>query len=270
MFRKRKRPTPHFKIPPPYNPIAGEQANLRQDGLSPFCAMMQVAATDSYDEYVICRGYDVRILKFIDYVEGDADKPGISVAKPFGKRRPGAYEVGEIYPAFLPTQGNTEYSGFREVTFVPPSPTTVGWRVGQNPGKVTGGGAYGGQPEALSDEIEILFDHNGKAVNWMLIDSARIRRSWIGYLFESYSGVVTGMWVVPTLPLDGELPPFSRVYVYNIYKWNFGQIGATIRVEEDRVNNRWIALQQEYVCPTGGTYVPTPPPVDSGTESGEE
>jgi len=94
------------------------------------------------------------------------------------------------------------------------------------------------------------------------------RRHWIGYLFESYNGVVTGMWVVPTLPLDGNLPPYSRVYVYNIYKWNFGLIGATIRVEEDRVNNRWIALQQEYTCPTSGSSPVTPPPAESGLEDG--
>jgi hypothetical protein len=86
MFRKHRRPTPHFRVPNPFNPIAGDQANLRQDGTSPFCAMMQVASDDTYDDYVICRGFDPRILRFIDYAEGDANKPGISVAKPFGKR----------------------------------------------------------------------------------------------------------------------------------------------------------------------------------------
>lgn len=170
MFRKRRRATPHFKIPPPYNPIAGEQANLRQDGLSPFCAMMQIAADDIYANHVICRGFDLRILRFIDYVAGDPLKPGISVAKPFGKRLVGTYEIGEVYPAFLPTQGNTEFSGFRQVTFVPPSPTSADWRVGQNPGVVTGG-LEGGQPSSLGDEIAILYDHNGKVVNWLLIDS---------------------------------------------------------------------------------------------------
>lgn len=265
MFRKRRRPTPQFKIPPPYNPIAGEQANLRQDGISPFCAMVQVAAEDTYDDYLICRGFDTRILKFINLM---------SVAKPFGNRRKGTYEIGEIYQALLPTQGNTEFTDFRQVTYTPPSPVGVKWRVGQNPGKVVNngelpGGPYGGHPKELSDEIQIMYDHNEKVVNWMLVDSAR-RRNWIGYLYESYRGVVTGMWVVPSVKLDGQLPPFSRVYVYNIYKWNFGLIGATIRVEEDKVNNRWIALQQEYVCPTGAVIsLPTPPPTESGTESGE-
>jgi hypothetical protein len=67
--------------------------------------MMQVAADDTYDDYVICRGFDPRILKFVDYASGDANKPGISVAKPFGKRTTGTYEIGEIYPAFLPNAG---------------------------------------------------------------------------------------------------------------------------------------------------------------------
>lgn len=157
----------------PYNPIAGDQANLRQEGTSPFCAMFQVAAADTYDDYVICRGFDPRILKFIDYAEGDSDKPGVSVAKPFGKRKPDTYEVGEVYPAFLPTQGNAGFADFRQVVYTPPSPTAVKWRVGQNPGVVTGGGLEGGQPEELSDEIGILSDHNGKVVNWLLIDSKR-------------------------------------------------------------------------------------------------
>lgn len=170
MFRKRRRPTPHFKVPSPYNPIHGDHAQLRQDGTSPFCAMMQVAAEDTYDDYVICRGFDTRILRFIDYAEGDENKPGISVAKPFGKRTAGTYEIGEIYPAFLPTQGNAGYSDFRQVIFTPPSPSAVDWRVGQNPGVVTGG-LEGGQPEGLSDTIGILYDHNEKVVNWLLIDS---------------------------------------------------------------------------------------------------
>lgn len=171
MFRKRRRPTPGFKIPSPFNPMQGGQANLRQDGTSPYCAMMQIAAEDTYDDYVICRGFDTRILRFVDYAEGDPNKPGISVAKPFGKRRAGEYQIAEVYPALLPVQGNDVYAGFRQGVFTPPSPTAVHWRVGQNPGVVTGG-LDGGQPDDLSDTIGILRDHNEKAVNWLLIDAA--------------------------------------------------------------------------------------------------
>ena len=161
MFRKRRRPTPGYKIPPPFNPIHGDNANLRQDGVSPFCAMVQVMEEDTHDNYVVCRGFDPRILRFME---------NISVAKPFGKRTPGTYQVGEVYPAFLPTQGNANFMDFRQVTYMPPSPNDVLWRVGQNPG-VAVGGLDGGQPENLAGEIEILYDDNGKVINWLLIDS---------------------------------------------------------------------------------------------------
>ena len=85
-FRKRRRPTPHFKIPSPFNPITGGFGELEVEGVYPYCAMMQVAADDTYDDYVVCRGFDTRILKFVDYEEGSSEKPGISVAKPFGDR----------------------------------------------------------------------------------------------------------------------------------------------------------------------------------------
>lgn len=188
----------------PFNPIQGENANLRQDGVSPFCVMMQVAAEDTYEDYVICRGFDTRILKFIDYAEGDDSKPGISVAKPFGKRITDTYEIGEIYPALLPTQGNADFTDFRQVTYVPPSPVDVNWRVGQNPGVVSGGGANGGQPEGLSDTIEILYDHNGKVVNWLLIDSGGGDGSIEGPIYSAAPGLYT-MLVIATTPSSSRL-----------------------------------------------------------------
>lgn len=168
-FRKRRVATPGFGHTP-WNPIQGGHANLRQEGTFPYCAMMQVAAEDTYDDYVICRGFDPRILKFIDYEGGNADKPGISVAKPFGNRVVGRYHIAEVYPALLPTQGNAGFADFRQVVYMPPSPIDVDWRVGQNPGVVSGGLA-GGQPSSLGDNIEILRDHNDKVINWLLLDS---------------------------------------------------------------------------------------------------
>lgn len=197
MFRKRKVATPGFGHTP-YNPIAGDQANLRQSGTAPFCAMMQVAAEDTYDDYVICRGFDPRILKFIDYAAGDSNKPGISVAKPFGKRTAGTYQIAEIYPAFLPTQGNAGFADFRQVVFTPPSPSAVNWRVGQNPGTCSTG-LEGGQPDDLSDEIAILYDHNEKAVNWLLIDSRGGSGSKI--FFEVDSAATAGA----TSPYNGNM-----------------------------------------------------------------
>lgn len=218
MFRKRRRPTPHFKIPSPYNAIAGGHANLRQEGTSPFCAMMQVAAEDTYDDYVICRGFDPRVLRFIDYAEGDPDKPGISVAKPYGKRTAGTYEIAEVYPALLPTQGNAQISDFRQVVFTPPSPTEVNWRVGQNPGVVSGG-LDGGQPANLTETIGILYDHNGKAVNWLLIDGGS------GEL-GSLTGVVTAIGTATS----GDFNGLSYADVTVIEATNPNLIGTTERV----------------------------------------
>lgn len=141
--------------------------------------MMQVMEEDTYDNYVICRGFDPRILRFMN---------NISVAKPFGKRNPDTYKVGEIYPAFLPTQGNTNFMDFRNVTYVPPSPGNVLWRVGQNPG-VAVGGLDGGQPENLDGQIEILYDHNGKVINWLLIDAPKTGGSVEGPLETAEGGI---------------------------------------------------------------------------------
>ena len=164
MFRKRRRPTPGFGIPPPYNPIAGAHADLSISGVHPYCAMMQVAAVDQYADYVICRGFDPRILKFVDYEPDNSDKPGISVAKPFGNRVPCYYQVGQVFPAVLPTQGLVSEAGSPGTyNAVPPSPAEVDWRVGQNPG--TAPESCFGQPQELTDVILEMKDHDGKFVN---------------------------------------------------------------------------------------------------------
>ena len=165
--KKRRRPTPEFGVPPPFKPTTGTHATLRVEGIHPYCAMMQVAAADTYEDYLVCRGFDPRILKFIDYAAGDPDKLGISVAKPFGNRTVSKYTVGEVYPAFLPTQGAVGEG--KAENYVPPSPTAVDWRVGQNAGTAPTSNP-GGQPTALVDTIEELVDHNGVNVQWLLID----------------------------------------------------------------------------------------------------
>lgn len=142
MFRKRKNPTPHFRMPPPYQPVTGEEAPLRDFGDFPHCAMMQVATTDSEPDYVVCRGYDTRIKRYIDY------PPGVPVAKPYGARTAYRYTIGQIFPAFLPL-----------------------WEIGQNPGTVEAGGYEpGGHPSDLDADIEHLKDSDDKYVNWMLVD----------------------------------------------------------------------------------------------------
>ena len=77
-------------------------------------------------------------------------------------------------------------------------------------------------------------------------DSTTLRRNWLGTLTLGYNGVVGGFWVTPTKALDGLLPSGAQ-WVHNIYKWDYGAMGAVVRVEQD--GNRWIPLQQEYTCP---------------------
>jgi hypothetical protein len=119
-------------------------------GIFPYCAMMQIAAEDTRNDYVLCRGFDVRDNRFVDY------PPGIPVGKPFGKRTPGVYEIAQIYPAVLPLQTDCSV------------PSTVPWRVGQNPGVAA---TTQGHPADLNETVGILYDDNGNVINWMLVDS---------------------------------------------------------------------------------------------------
>lgn len=155
MFRKRRQPTPGFKIPPPYEPLEGIRAPLKTEGVFPYCAMYQVAEEDTETDYVLCRGFDVRINKFIDYEKDNPDKPGIAVAKPFGSRGSGKYKIGQIFPACLPLQTTN------------PSPADVDWRVGQNPGVAE---TTTGHPADLDEAVEELSTDEGKFINWMFID----------------------------------------------------------------------------------------------------
>jgi hypothetical protein len=149
-IRKRRQPTPHFKLPPPYQPITGERAGLLVRGQYPYCAMMQVAADDEHDDYVICRGYDPRIRRFIEYDSEDEDKPGIPVAKPYGNRIAGQYTVGHVFPAVLPLT-----------------------KFGQNSGVAA---TSQGQPADLDEELEILYTDDSKPINWLLLDNPVLRR----------------------------------------------------------------------------------------------
>jgi len=160
--KKRRRPTPEFGIPYPVHPIGAGYADLAAQGLFPYCAMMQVAKEDVHQDYVICRGFDIRMRKFIDYEEDNDDKPGIPVAKPYGKRVKHVYQIGQVFGAFLPTQGPRDW--------VCPSPADVDWRVGQNPGVAE---TTPGHPADLDEAInEMMTDDETKYVNWMLIDTA--------------------------------------------------------------------------------------------------
>ncbi len=205
-YRHKRRPTPGFGIGSPFNPTTGEYAKLQGEGVNPYCAMVQVAAEDDKEDYVICRGFDPRIRKFIDYEEGNDDKPGISVAKPYGRRSTGAYSVGQVFPAFLPTQGTLDYT--------PPSPTAVLWRVGQNPGFVVEA-PEGGHPEDLDDEISTLTDDNDKEVNWLLIGGTQDAAVVHGKAQHNWESNTSDPRVsVKTCDRDGDNETGEAYYVY--------------------------------------------------------
>ncbi len=152
-IRKRKPPTPAFRLPPPFNPITGKFAPLSVDGKPAYCAMMQIAADDEFDDYVICRGYDPESRLFFDYVEGDPDKIGLPVGKPYGVRGTNPYVIGQKFPALKPITRLGETSGV--------AATSVG------------------HPEDLDEEIEILYDDEGsRAIAWLLLDSAGDTSVW--------------------------------------------------------------------------------------------
>jgi hypothetical protein len=111
--------------------------------------MMQVTTEDTFDNYVICRGYDTRIRKFVT---------SIPVAKPFGNRFPGQYVVGQVIPAILPLTGTVEVSGCSGL--------------GQNPGVTAD---TQGHPADLLEDVELLYAEDGTTViNWMLLDSGPV------------------------------------------------------------------------------------------------
>jgi len=157
----------------PFNPMGSFHDTLAPEGIYPYCAMLQIAEEDKYTDYVMCRGFDTRMRKFVDYEEGDATKPGIAVAKPWGNRVKCYYQKWSVYPCLLPTQqGADKVSGGGSDDFTSPSPGTVKWRVGQNPGKPVA--SCLGQTQASDDVINEMMDHNKKYVNWMMIDSGPV------------------------------------------------------------------------------------------------
>jgi len=135
--------------------MTGKHAPLAIPGEFPCCAMMQVAAEDTHDDYVVCRGYDPRHKRFFDYVQGDADKAGIAVGKPYGSRRLGAYVVGQIFPAFIPLT-----------------------RIGQTPGVAA---VSAGHPAGLDEVVNILYDENARPINWLLLDTSQQENPAIGF-----------------------------------------------------------------------------------------
>jgi len=184
--RQRKNFAHAFKMPQPYNPMEGVYADIQTKGVFPYCAMMQVAADDDKADYVICRGFDVRIGKFINYVDGDTtNNPGIPVAKPYGLRSAGVYKVGQMFPAVLPLQSGG------------PSPNDADIRFGQNPGVAA---ETVGHPADLDEDVGILTTTAGVKVNWMLLSSMNAARMW---RFTLNADINAGTAAADKLELDG-------------------------------------------------------------------
>lgn len=152
MARYRRSATNHFQSKQtPYNAIDGERERLSPKSIRPFCAMMQVAVEDTHDDYVICRGFDTRVMRYFDYVEGDPDKKGIAVAKPYGVRGTKPYVVGEIHAAFLPVLQLSDTHG-----------------ASYNPAKAE---TTVGHPADLDEKIVALNRDDGVAINWMFAEA---------------------------------------------------------------------------------------------------
>jgi len=193
-------------MPPPYQPITGERETLRAKGKHPYCAMFQVAAVDNYSTFVRCRGYDTRDKKYYDYDADDLDnKPGISVAKPYGKRHVGLYQIGEIYPAVLPICWLDYYPA------VYPGGSEYQLTESQNPGRVQDGRVMDGywrgdhcrgQPIDLQTRLMPIADHNAKYINWLLLDSGPAFL-W-AYLEENLYTCSTARASTMTLDEDGK------------------------------------------------------------------
>ena len=200
--------------------------------------MMQVAAADEYDDYVICRGFDPRILKFIDYESGNAAKPGISVAKPYGNRTAGTYTIGQVFPAFLPTQGLVDEGHLETRNYVPPSPVGVDWRVGQNPGVAA---TTTGHPADLDEAINELTDHNDQQVNWMLIDGgSRILMGKLDGSLSQGSSATMSIWMGSTLTDTGDN--------ITVYDWLLGSgesIDSGKKVKAEYYCGKWYVTAAE-------------------------
>lgn len=160
--RKRRNPTPAFKLPPPTNPFNMETAGVQAEGVFPHSALWQVVEEDTHADYLVCQGYDPREGRYFE---------SMAVAKPYGSRITGAYTVGQVFQAWLPL-----------APFEIPSTCNFG-PLGQNPGKAE---TTQGHPEDLDEAIELLYDDDGVAINWMIMDSPPWR------LFELYEELVPG------------------------------------------------------------------------------
>jgi hypothetical protein len=98
--------------------------------------MMQIIEADTYDDYVVCRGFDPDSGRFLN---------SVNVGKPYGLRGNHPYNVGEVYAAVKPKT-----------------------KLGDTPGKAA---TSAGHPADLDEAVEILNDDDGNPIAWLLLET---------------------------------------------------------------------------------------------------
>ena len=200
-----------------------DRAPMHAPGQFPYCALMQIAATDDKENYVLCRGYDPRLRAFVDYEEDNPDKPGIAVAKPYGLRETEVYAKGEVHIAFLPLS-----------------------RLGQNPGKAE---TTVGHPADLEEEIVFLKTEDDVFISWMLAGTdmamAHIAKAPAGGIPEIAAGVPgTADCDVYQINSDGELEAVldsaEETIVITVYNLSSSAVGADKYIQCKRCKGKWI------------------------------
>lgn len=145
MFRKRRQPAPHFKMPgAPFNPATGENALLGQyPNKGTTLALFQVIEEDTHDNYVVCRGHEADDDPYFRYLHDPytvLTTTPINVAKPYSVRGTFPYELGQVLVA-----------------------ARIKGKLGFNPGKAV----TVGQPADLDEVISLLTDDAGVGIAWM-------------------------------------------------------------------------------------------------------
>ena len=178
-FRKRKSPTPAFKMPPPYDPFIGQTAGLPGAKDLTRVALFQVIEEDTHDNYLVCRGFDPETKRLYD---------SINIAKPYAVRGENHYSIAEIICCAKPLTRLGINSGRAESTI--------------------------GQPTYLDEEIVLLLDDDENPINWMEIGGAGAEVSQEKFYNDSGETIpayalmpVTGVHIV----VDGEGNPIETI-----------------------------------------------------------
>jgi hypothetical protein len=173
-WRKRATPAPAFKQPSPFNPTTGQHAAIGPDSPIPAVGMFRVIATDTYDDYVVCQGYDLTTDPACKYL-----LKSVAVAKPYGVRGTFPYQVGWVLAACKARSVFGDNPGVASVTV--------------------------GQPANLGEAIDMLKDANGNPINWLDLGSAGgvDNRFFSATLYETLTSGMATVTVTWGSPLDG-------------------------------------------------------------------